>query len=66
MDKPKDMPRSKKKYYILRRGRQVGTSWAVSPQKAITNWWWKNVKGGDEFSYREYNPSDFDAVEAGR
>ena len=66
MERPADMPKSKKKYYIIHHGYHVGESWAVSPEKAITKWWWKNVKGGDEFSPREYSPSDFDAVEARR
>lgn len=41
----------------------MGESIAVSPEKAINNWWWKNVKGEDEFSPRHYDPSEFDAVE---
>jgi hypothetical protein len=64
MDRPKGMPKSKKKYYIMLDGRYVGESWAVSPRKAISNWWWKNVKEEDEFSPRDYDPEDFDAVEA--
>ena len=54
----------KKHYYILRNGRKVGESWAVSPRKAIANYWWKEVKGENEMSTREYDPTDFDAVEA--
>lgn len=64
MERPKDMPKSKRKYYIILRGRHVGQSWAVSPQKAITNWWWKNVKYGSEYTPANYSPDDFDAVEA--
>lgn len=64
MDKPRGMPKSKKKYYIMLGGRHVGESWAVSPQKAVSNWWWKNIKGENEFSPRDYDPEDFDAVEA--
>lgn len=64
MNKPKDIPKSKKKYYIILHGEHVGQSWAVSPRKAITNWWWRNIKGSNEFSPRDYSPDDFDAVEA--
>ena len=64
MNKAKETPKSKKKYYIILSGQRVGQSWAVSPEKAIANWWWKNIKGGNEFSPREYSPRDFDAVEA--
>lgn len=64
MERPKDMPKSKKKYYIILDGQHVGQSWAVSPKKAITNWWWKNIKDSNEFFPREYDPEDFDAVEA--
>lgn len=64
MERPKDLPKSKRKYYIILNGQHVGESWAVSPKKAINNWWWKNVKGEDEFSFRERDPEDFDAVEA--
>lgn len=53
----------KKHYYIIHRGRCVGESWAVSPEKAIANYWWKYCKGEDEFSPRNENPDDFDAVE---
>lgn len=53
-------------YYILYRGRMVGETWAVSPEKARTNYWWKNVKGGDPFAYRDRNPQDYDVVEANK
>lgn len=66
MLRPKDMPKSKKHFYIMLRGRYIGESWAVSPEKAINNWWWKNIKGENEYSPREYSPSDFDAVEASK
>lgn len=59
-----NLPKSKKHYYIIHNGEKVGDSWAVSANKAITNWWWKNIKCEDEFSPREYSPSDFDAIEA--
>lgn len=54
----------KKRYYIILHGSMVGESWAVSPEKAITNWWWKNVKREDEFAERRYEPSELDAIEA--
>lgn len=53
----------KKHFYIIHKGRMAGESYAVSPEKAIANWWWKNIKQGNAFSPREYSPSDFDAVE---
>lgn len=53
----------KRKYYILLDGRVVGTNWAVSPEKARANFWWKAVKGNDPFTPREYDPEDFDVVE---
>lgn len=54
----------KKHYYILLDGCKVGESWAVSEKKAINNFWWKWVKEEDPYSTREYEPEDFDAVEA--
>ena len=53
----------KKHYYILYDGSKVGESWAVSPKKAIANYWWKVIKGESEFSERDYDPEDFDAIE---
>lgn len=55
--------KKKKHFYIMHNGNYVGESWAVSPEKAINNFWWRSVKCGNEFSPRDYNPSDFDAVE---
>lgn len=54
----------KKRFYILLDGQKIGESWAVSPEKARVNFWWKNVKYGDEYSPREYDPEDFDVIEA--
>lgn len=62
--KPIRTTKPNRHYYIMLDGDMVGESWAVSPEKAITNWWWKNVKDENEFSPREYDPNDFDAVEA--
>ena len=53
----------KKHYYILLDGEKVGESWAVSSAKAINNFWWNNVKDGNVYSPRDYDPADFDAVE---
>lgn len=58
------LPKSKKHYYILHHGEYAGESWAVSPQKARVNFWWKFCKYEDEMTTREYNPEDFDVVEA--
>lgn len=58
------MRQPKRHFYILLNGQYVGESWAVSPEKAINNYWWKNVKNESVFSPREHNPRDFDAVEA--
>lgn len=61
---PIKLPAKKRHFYIIHNGEMVGESWAVSASKAITNWWWKNIKGEDEYTPREYEPSDFDAIEA--
>lgn len=61
--KPIGNKKPKHHYFILLGGKEVGESWAVSPQKAITNWWWNNIKEGNEMTPRDYDPSDFDAVE---
>lgn len=45
-------------------GKPVGKTWAVSPEKARTNFWWKYIKEENEYSFREYNPEDFDVIEA--
>lgn len=57
------MKQPKKHYYILLDGQCVGESWAVSAKKAINNFWWRAVKEGDVYASREYDPSEFDAVE---
>lgn len=58
-------PKKKKiHYYIILHGKYMGESWAVSPAKARTNFWWKFVKECDEYSPREYDPEDFDVIEA--
>lgn len=51
-------------YYILLNGNYVGESWAVSPAKAKNNFWWRWVKEEDPLHPRDYDPSDFDVVEA--
>lgn len=62
--KPIMQKKPKRPYWILLNGKAVGKSWAVSPEKARTNFWWKFVKEENEYSTREYNPEDFDVVEA--
>lgn len=62
--KPIVQKKSKRPYWILLHGKPVGKSWAVSPEKARANFWWKYTKGSNEFSFREYDPKDFDVVEA--
>ena len=54
----------KKHYYVLLNGNHVGDTWTVSPEKARTNYWWKFVKECNEYNPRDYNPEDFDVVEA--
>lgn len=46
-------------FEIFYKGRKVGETTAVSADKAKTNYWWKNCKNGDRFTYTEYKPSDF-------
>lgn len=58
------MRESKKKFYIIRNGIKVGESWAVSANKAISNYWWKYDKHCDPYFYTERSVSDYDAVEA--
>lgn len=53
----------KRHYFILLNGRMVGESWAVSPEKARNNWWWRNIKNEDAYSPRDYDPEDFDVAE---
>ena len=62
--KPIEGKSRKRHYYIILNGKHIGESWAVSPKKAIANFWWRWVKENDEFTPRTYNPEDFDAVEA--
>ena len=53
----------KKHYYIMLHGEYVGESWAVSPEKARANYWWRYVKYENELASRDYDPEDFDVVE---
>ena len=62
--KPITQKKPKRPYWIILNGKPVGKSWAVSPEKARTNFWWKYAKSSNEFSFREYDPEDFDVVEA--
>ena len=54
----------KKHYYILSNGEMIGETWAVSPNKARVNFWWKFVKNNDPYTVRTMDPKDFDVVEA--
>lgn len=60
------MKQVKKRYYIIHRGHKVGETWAVSPEKAANNYWWKYHKECDPYKYTDYKPSDFDVMEAHR
>lgn len=64
MESRVQVKKPKKRYYILLNGDKVGETWAVSAKKAINNFWWKQVKNENQFSQRDYDPEDFDAVEA--
>lgn len=55
------MQGKKIKFDIYYGPKKVGESWAVSADKATTNYWWRNCKGGDKFAYTDYKPSDFTA-----
>lgn len=56
--------KKKKHYYVMLHGEYMGETWAVSPEKGRVNFWWKFAKNEDEYTVREYNPEDFDIVEA--
>lgn len=60
---PKKDAKSKKHYYIIHHGECVGETYAVSPEKAVTNWWWMNIKAQDEMSSVSIRPNELDAVE---
>ena len=57
------LPKTKKHFAIIYNGKHVGDSWAVSAKKACANWWWKYSKCEDEFTPREMDPDDLDAIE---
>lgn len=56
----------KVRFDIYHYGRKVGESWAVSAEKALNNFWWREIKKFDKFTQTEYKPSDFVAISAGR
>lgn len=58
------MKQPKKRYFILLDDEYMGQTWAVSEKKAVTNYWWKFVKEEDPFTVRQYDPSDFEAIQA--
>lgn len=65
MNMPDDMKQKKKHHYmVLLHGKPYAETWAVSPQKAISNAWWKYEKCEDVYNGRyDYTVDDFDAVE---
>jgi hypothetical protein len=63
MVKPIKERKPKKHYAVLLHGEHYAETWAVSPQKAISNVWWKFEKNEDEFTLANYSVEDFDAVE---
>ena len=56
------MNKPKLHFYIIHNGRKVGETWAVSADKATTNYWWKTCKYCDPYKHTEYKPTDFRAV----
>lgn len=58
------MRQPKKRYFILLDDEYMGQTWAVSEKKAVTNYRWKFVKEEDPFTVRQYDPSDFEAIQA--
>lgn len=54
-----------RKFIVFHRGtrRTIGESSAVSPEKAITNIWWKQIKMCNPMTITSIRPSDLDAVE---
>lgn len=57
------MERSKRHYAIYHNGYKVGESWAVSAQKAVTNYWWCAVKYGNKYHYGHIELEELEAVE---
>lgn len=54
-----------KKHYIILLGQQVvGETWAVSPDKACANYWWKEDKLCNPFTTTDMRPEDYDCYEA--
>lgn len=60
---PKRGYKPKKHFYIIRHGHCIGETYAVSQEKAVTNWWWNNIKHHDEMTPTDVRPEDLDAVE---
>ena len=56
--------KSKRHFYIIKGGRQVGETWAVSAEKALANYWWKNCKQQNQFTRCNIKPDDYDVIEA--
>lgn len=57
------MSKPKREYAILLKGEKVGISYAVSPEKAILNYWWKHDKKCSAYTSCLYGPEKYDAVE---
>lgn len=59
-------PEKKRKYIVFHKatGKNYGETYAVSPEKAINNVWWKYIKHRYLFTETDVRPDDLDAVEA--
>lgn len=53
----------KRRFSIYHNGKKVGESWAVSEEKAINNYWWRECKRYDQYAYTDYRPCDFVAMD---
>ncbi len=45
------MNKTKRLFHIIHNGHKVGETWAVSADKATTNYWWKTCKYFDPYKY---------------
>lgn len=57
------MAKSKRHFAIYHNGYMVGETWAVSPQKAINNFWWRAVKYGNRYHYGRIELEELEAIE---
>lgn len=60
-----NLPRESHTYIVFHRrtNRSYGESSAVSPEKAINNVWWNNIKHRDPYTLTDIRPEDLNAVE---